>query len=261
MVIEISLLLALVSITNLIPQMEILSKLTESEQTLQLNKFVAENLTKIVISTGLFILISFFFGASMASFKFTLFKEAVQQKKRKLIETFKESKKFYWRLVKLRILTFLIFLIALIVATVVLSLLNALLNAITSQKILTVLSILLLAPIFLSIYFRNAALYLDNLTSTKSLKQSGSFFLKNKTKVTLIVLIIILISLIPFKIEEYIGRFSVILMLLISIWSNLFIFNLYFQSKTSTKNQPIKNKKPTANKKKITKKKITKKRK
>ncbi len=198
---------------------------------------IKENFSSIAISLAIFILLTFLIGSLFLTMKLTLIKDILKNKKIKFQNIASNLKLNYLNLISLRIIVFLIFIIVLI--------LFILLSKIFEKFIFIagILFFIVLITLVLGFLFRYPFLILENKKPVQSLKLSFNFFKKQKsyTLLTLIILfaaafffgfISSLLSAIKINLIQYF--FKIALMLIISVWSNIFIF-LSFTSKLKSK--------------------------
>ena len=197
--------------------------LSEKELTLS----ISNNFKQFLISISTFLIIGFFIGARLKSFKLMMILNAVESKKNKILDSYKKSKKFYWRIIHLKILSFLIFLIAFIAAIVIYSLIETIFT-----KLALAIVILIFLILVLSLFFREAALFQKDIDPIQSIFNSFNTFKNNKFPVLTIVIIVFLINLGIAAMSnivsyEWLLPAYMLIVLLISAWSYLFIFNTY----------------------------------
>lgn len=81
-----------------------------------LKSYLSENIAQIITAGIAFFFITFILGVTVTIFKFSMINEAVKGKKVSLGEAWKQKKGFFWPVVFLRVLLFLISLLAFIAA-------------------------------------------------------------------------------------------------------------------------------------------------
>jgi len=185
-------------------------------------------------------IILFIIKARLDSFKLTLILEAINKKKSTIKKSYKSSKKFFSRVIYMKILTYLILLITFSIALIIFAFIN-----IIQPVLATIVAIVLIFIVLLSIFFRNAVLFQEDKKVIPAIKKSLETF-KNKKLYTFGTVVIILIInslaallnfLFPTKeisliLSQTISIIYLIIIIFISVWSNLFIFNTYKKIKT-----------------------------
>jgi hypothetical protein len=166
--------------------------------------------------------------------------DAINNKNLNLIKSYKDSKKFYWKVVLLKVLAFLVFLLTFTLSLIIYSLLES-----NYLRLATILPIIIFAVIALTIFYREAILFIDKKSSTKSLISAFKFFKKSKVKVLLAALLIAAINFIIFYsiaiipvsenliLGNIISATTSLILFSVAAWTQLFIFNTY---KTIKKN-------------------------
>ena len=205
--------------------------LSEEEITL----LITTNLTQFLGSMSAFLIIGFFIGARLKSFKLMMILNAIDSKKNGMVDLYKKSKKFYWRVISLKILSFLMLLAAFIAAMVVYSLVDTIF-----PPLALALVILIFLALALSLFFREAALFQKDIKPMEAISQSFNTFKNNKFPVLIVVIMVLIINLgiaaisnvLPY---EWLLPAYMFAVLLISAWSYLFIFNTYKSLKKKTK--------------------------
>jgi len=232
-------------LTGIFSEIQAISIMAQAEQQFLLEQFIQSNFAKLFTSIGVFILATFFFGASMNSFKLTFIKNAILNKKKSVSENFKESKKFYWRLISVKILTFLIIIISLIILIILLAILEKIIPYGLSVKL--AIAAILVVLIYLSIFFRNAILFIKNTKSVEAIKKSISFFKKNFIYTIFIIIFILVVNIVWMWISKkfpaqnnILTGIYVIIFLAISLWTDLFTFNTYHSKKPKKKKRKSK---------------------
>ncbi len=212
--------------------------LSVSESELQ--SIVLANFGQVLGSLILFALVAFFIGARLKAFKLNMVLNATKNKKLNLITSYKDSKKFYWKVIVLKVLAFLVFLLAFTLSLIVYSLLVS-----NYLRLATILPIIIFAGTALTIFYREAMLFIENKSSTKTLVNSFKFFKKSKLKVLFAALMIAALNIIVFYsiakipvsenliLGNLISAATSLILFSVAAWTQLFIFNTY---KTIKKN-------------------------
>ena len=164
-----------------------------------LQTYVTENLAKLIISSLVFVIVTFIIGVGVAVMKFSIITNMLKKKKSSLYYIFIKKKGFFWPIVLMRMYVFLISLVAVVIigalsgAVFLLFKLTMPLLAIAATSVIAVLStIVLLILVKLAILFRYPIMFLDKeKNALKVLKKSFNLF-KNKSMFVLITMLIIL---------------------------------------------------------------------
>mgnify|MGYP001573402745 CR=1 FL=1 len=205
---------------SLISQEEIYLKLTE-------------NFSKFVGSLVTMLLIGFFVGARLKSFKMYMALKASRNEKFHLIESYKSSAKFFWRVVSLKVMSFLLLLIGFTLALMAYVLLEKI-----HEVMASVVAVIIIITVFLALFFRDAALFNEDTKPQSAIAKSYRLFKKKLSYVFVVSLIILIMNFIFVSAISYLPENQgmkgsllswgyVIILFLISIWTQLFIFNIY----------------------------------
>ena len=233
-------------ITDILPFLKSLSAIKDSpENIIDLTTiFFQNNLPQLITAMTIFFFATFIVGAGTTALKFTMIREVLSKKKITLKKSFTKSRAYFWRIISVRILTFLLYTASLIIGMIIF----ALLFQINDSMATAVTAIFLLASvllIFFSIYVRFPMMYKKKLPPTKAITLSYHFFRKNKSFVIKIAIImyltmILIKYLLSFldKINTSITPIISIITLLILLITNVFITVFLFQAfeKHKTKN-------------------------
>lgn len=228
-----------------------------------LQSHVRNNLLSLSLQMLISAVLLFFIGARLKAFKLSIILEAVKSKSTPLIKLYKESKKFYLRVIGVKLLLFFAILITSVLGAVVYTIVSYI-----NTTLAIVVSVILILIVTIALFYREAALMLENTTAPKAMSTSYEVFKKNKWYVILIAIIVGIVNfLILYSNKFLLGNGGLIttiivlvyllIILLISAWSSVFVFTTY-QSITKKKEIPIKKITKKAKKKKISKKRKTK---
>lgn len=207
----------------------------------EIEAYVTQNFGSLIGSLTAFILIAFFIGAGLKAFKLRMILEAMKGKDFKLSKIFKDSHRFYWRVIVIKILTFLILLGALILSLFAFSLF-----ARVHELIAWVVATLIMLYFIMALMLKEASLFQKNKSALESIVDSFKTFKKNKFAVVSLLAIILLVNLIFSLVKEFfpesttlfgtiLSMFYLVVVLLISAWGNLLVFNTYKEVKTVTR--------------------------
>tara|TARA_Y100000310_G_scaffold18086_1_gene17849 strand:- start:3690 stop:4487 length:798 start_codon:yes stop_codon:yes gene_type:complete len=193
----------------------------------QISTVIVENLTQFLGSMTVFLIVGFFIGARLKSFKLMMILNAINSKKNEIVDSYKKSKKFYWKVIVLKLLSFLILLGVFVAAMVVYSLIELIHPGFALAVVILMFTILALA-----LFFREAALFQKDIKPTEALSNSFKIFKKHKLLVFIIMVIVFVINIGIAAIsnllsQEWLLPVYMFVVLLISAWSYLFIFNTY----------------------------------
>jgi len=231
-----------------------------------LQAHVRNNLVSLSLQLLLMVIILFFIGARLKAFKLSIILEAVKSKSTPLLKLYKESKKFYLRVIAIKLLLFLAILATLIVGVIVYILVSYI-----NEILAAVISIILILIVTVALFYREAALILENTTASKAISTSYEVFKKNKGYVILIAIIIGIVNFLILYTNQFlsgkgglttslVALLYLFIVLLISAWSSVFVFTTY-ESVAKKKEVSVKKVKKTTKKipiKKTTKKAIKK---
>ena len=224
-----------------------------------LESYVTANIGGLIGSLSIFVLIAFFVGAGLKAFKLKMIMEAMKGKEFSMWGAFKDSHKFYWRMIGLKVLSFVILLIGFVAAIVIFLLLKNILEFLAG-----ILAVLLLLYIVLALLLKEAALFQKDVNAADAIASSFKTFNKHKMLIFGLLVIILFVNFFvailnnifpqsPGAIGVIISTIFLLIVLLISAWGNLFTFNIYQQ--ITKRKVPIKVKRTT---KKRTRKRTTK---
>ncbi|MDP3917352.1 MAG: hypothetical protein Q8Q42_03635 [Nanoarchaeota archaeon] len=187
-------------------------------------------------------LIMFLLGARLKAFKLSIIQEAVKNKHTKLMELYKESGRFYTRLIAVKLLLFFIVLGASIVGTVIYIILTNI-----NAWLALIVGILIVIIVVIALLYREAALILEDTTALNAISRSFEIFRKNKFYVISVAIIVGIVNFLIIAANQFISQndgmittiFALIYLfvaLIVSAWTNVFVFSTY-NSMTATKNK------------------------
>jgi hypothetical protein len=169
--------------------------------------------------------------------------KASKNEKLNLIKDLKKSASFYWRVISLKLITFSIILTLLIISIIIYTLFAGISTVFT-----TTIIIILVLFTMISLFFRKAAMFKENIVATDAIARSYLYFKKNRKLTVLTLLIVGMVNIIIYYVGNFFESVVVLmesnmffsalytLVLLITVlWTNLFVFNCYNIKKTKIK--------------------------
>ncbi|GEM_PF-967442 len=192
---------------------------------------VENNFAQLLVSLTLLALVTFFVGARLKSWKLFMIKEAIGKKKSLLVTSFKASKAWYARVIMLKILYFLILLLTMVVALIVYSFIEPF-----SPFIASVITIALVLLVILTLFIREAVLFMGNTSASEAIKEAKKAFIRHKWHVAGTAAIIFVVNMLWMYVtgltpegvgEPYLSMVYLLVVLLISAWSTLLVFNVF----------------------------------
>lgn len=198
--------------------------------------FLGENLIKLVVSVLLFFLVLFVTGATATATKLAMIRSMLKNKEPSLKEGFQASRKYFWKIIGVRILTFLLYgatlLAGLLMAGVMLPL-HKPTGILMGIAVMGILS----GVLFLSFFFRFPLLYEKNLSAAQTLKESYDFFKANKRFTIMVAVILAITVAVIRQFLSVVGTlltspspFFIAIAGVVSIWISLFTLVYTFQA-------------------------------
>lgn len=198
-----------------------------------LEQYVAANLGGLIGSLFVFVLIAFFIGAGLKAFKLKMIIEAMKGKDFNMWKAFKDSHRFYWRIIGLKILSFVILLVGFIAAIIIFLLLRNVLEFLAG-----ILAVILLLYVVLALLLKEAALFQKDVNAADAIANSFKTFNKHKMLIFGLLVIVLAVNFAaaileglfpqsPGALGVIISTIFLLIILLISAWGNLFTFNIY----------------------------------
>lgn len=219
-------------LSNLMP-------LVQSAENISLElfkNFFSENLTQIIISSIVFVFVTFIVGVGVTTIKFDMITDVLHNKKASFKASSFKCKSFFWPVVALRACIFVIFAVCLVITLLFGGLIYLVFNNWGSQYA-TVISLAFMIPLGLAIFillkfsllFVYQIMFLKNIkNSFKLLKESIKLFKKDTSFVFISGLLIFSLSLIfagvANIISQLIGIIPVVSTYLSPIWSVIQMF-------------------------------------
>ncbi len=198
-----------------------------------LESYVASNFGPLMGSIFVFVLIAFFIGAGLKAFKLKMILEAMKGKDFDMWKAFKDSHRFYWRVIGLKILSFVILLVGFVTAIIIFLLLRNM-----AELLAGVLAVLLLLFVVLALLLKEAALFQKDVNAADAIANSFKTFNKHKMLIFGLLIIVLAVNFAaailegifpqsPGAMGVIISTIFLLIILLISAWGNLFTFNIY----------------------------------
>jgi len=155
--------------------------------------FFKENTLKLILSLMVFFIINFLVGVSMTAFKLSMVTNIIKKKKNNLVEQFKISGDYFWKIVWLRVLMFLI-LVIILIGIALLSELAVLFFSFRYSILIIALFIVLGLVLYKAIIlFAFPLLFLKNKKPGHALAHSYIYLKKKTLHVSTVLLILALI--------------------------------------------------------------------
>ena len=148
--------------------------------------FLQENVARLIVTIFIFIFALFIIGTGFTAVKLAMVRDLTSNKQLSLRQGWITSKKYFWKIVGIRVLVFLIFLVAILASMIVFGILNPLIKT-AAIPIAMIIAVLLFLVISLSLFFRLPILYKKNLSPSQVLAASYRFFKANKRFTILVV--------------------------------------------------------------------------
>lgn len=204
----------------------------------------SESAIKFGISIGIFVLTTFFIGASLKSMDIYMYKDVLKTGKASLKKAFKNKNLYFWRIIGIRTTIFLIALIPLTIITLI-----TLISPVKNLYIIATIPLALIGIyIYLSFFFVYPILAIENKGVIETIKLSHKYFRSNLRHILYTLLTITLLSIVftvitsPVSllirfIEKLVINFLIITYLTITInylvrlvldlWIDLIVFFVY----------------------------------
>ena len=139
-----------------------------------------DEVAKLIIGLAGFLMTTFLFGASLHLAKYVMFKDVLDGKKPRFIKSlFDGNRKYYWRFIGVKLAVFFIFILGFLISIGISSLF-----LFFSKTIAGIVFFILFIPLFiylmLHLFFVFPIFILDGKGVKESIKESFTFFKKNK---------------------------------------------------------------------------------
>ncbi len=151
--------------------------------------FIGANFVSLVLFVFFFTVINFVIGSGLLSIKYGLMRDTVNKKKPMFFEY---SREYFWKIVKLKILVFLLMILVILVFGALATLFYLLFMEKIAFILLTLLLILVLLILKLALLFRFPALFLKDKSAFMAVRNSF-LFLKNRFFIVVLSLLMIFI--------------------------------------------------------------------
>ncbi len=199
--------------------------------------FFSGNILKVIISLAGFIIVTFFIGVGRDALKYSMMRDVVGSKSVGIKKAWMEKKRYYLRIVWLKIKLFAIY--------VAVSLIFGLLIAFTAIDsngdfrpglMILLLALLLLATVILHLIlmFRYAIMFSHDYNSTRTIVESFMLFKKKLRKFIIAWLVLLGTMLViggvilPLNFVASLGFFiNAIIGIFVSVWIDLYLFYSY----------------------------------
>jgi hypothetical protein len=235
-----------VSLSGLFPLIsQVPSLQTEEQASKVITAFIGQNFGELIVSIIGFCIAAFVVGSGMLAAKFGLIRQILSKKQPTSDIAWTWGRAFFWKVVRMRLGVFLLYLGSVVVCGILFALLQFVHQVFAA--VITMLAIIILtALLLLGLFMRYPALYKKNMSVSEAIKTSYSFFIKNKQCVVMTAFIIAVTTLVVKQIFEVIMTISLsvsgkgaaivavimsVLMLLVMmgarIFGDLYTFQIY----------------------------------
>lgn len=228
-----------------------------------LRDYFAQNFIQFFLALVLFVFVTFFFGVGIEILRYQLVQQAISNKKPSIGNAWKEKRSYFWNIVLIRILFFVVCLVAFVVVLLFGGLSYTIGSMFLNDRITVIVAaiftVLLGGSLFLflsfSFLFRYPIMFTKNVKSAyQALKESYAFFRQQRSYVIVTWLVLLCLSIISVLINAVLNTVfdqSVLLLqggwqsiwrvvlqegllsvlgVIISLWGTVFLF-LQFKEK------------------------------
>jgi len=198
--------------------------------------FIRGNLIKLVVSLLLFFLALFVTGASFTATKLAMIRSMLEKKEPSLKEGFQASRAYFWKIIGIRIVTFLLYSAALLAGLLIAGVILPL-HKPTGILMGIVVTGILSGVLFLSFFFRFPVLYAKNISAAQALRESYGFFKANKRFTIMVAVILAITAAVIKQFLSVMGAvlaspspFFIAIAGVVSIWISVFTLVYTFQA-------------------------------
>ncbi len=220
----------------------------ESELPALFSSFIKTNIVKLSVTIISFLFAMFVIGTGTIAMRFSIINDITKNKKPTIRDAWVSSRKYFWRIVGIRVLTFLIYAACFVAAMLVFALLFAVTKVGAAVIALIVLVVALLIAT-LGQYMKFPLLYKKNLSASQAIASSFRFFFANKCFVISIIAIIVLTLVVLQSIINIVGAvsgvFSLgikfiggIVLLIATVFTTLYLFQTFEHYKKTESKHP-----------------------
>jgi hypothetical protein len=213
------------------------------------------NIIRTIVSLIALIITLFFIGTGLMAVKYSMIKDVLLKKRISYKKSIETAKRFFWRIILLKIYLFLIIALPIFLVFLLISFLFIISKplAITIGSILGFISLIYLILATLAFLFRYPILFLNNLSSIQTLKTSIKFFKKQLKYVIICEILIIIITTLfailvntPLNLLQSLLTDSILIFLFFVIlrrtlqiiprlWTEVFVFVAYNKRRLKSK--------------------------
>ncbi len=181
----------------------------------------ADLFAKFLIWIVVFLVAAFLISNYFIAMKLGMINEVAEKKKTALAKGFGYASKNYLNVLGFNLLTLLLIFIPTM----------ALVSLVLLSNWLVPLALVLLTIYFLilvlGIQFIYPVMFMDKKGPVSALKGSFGYLKKKLGLVVKVLLIVLLVGIVASAIGSFIGFFSIVLSWIVSVWANMFRFNVY----------------------------------
>lgn len=204
--------------------------------------FLQTNLSAIIISFAMFFVVTFLFGAGVKSIKYGMILDVIK-KKPLYLKSSLSHKKHYWKIVLIKLYTFILYFVLVLAASIIFLIISQPLGTTIGSIVSLILFILGNIFLYVHLYFRYACYFSSNLNAKGAMKESYDLFQRKKKLVIWTIMVVALTSIILRIPLELLLKIDIIffdiiaaaLILVVYIWSDLFVFNIHNANKIQRK--------------------------
>ncbi len=190
----------------------------------------------LMVSVVIFVIVSFFLGASTLSWKYAMIRNKILNKKNSLWNDFKEGHKKIKSVIFMKILIFAIAVLALFIGILLVASGKYFGNYLPSLIVVAILEMIFFILFYVFIFFRYPIMFFKNYNAVNSLKESFQLGRKRYDAVIIAALFIIFIGILFSLFINLIGLIksfvltqviSAVIGLFIEVWDDLFLFDIF----------------------------------
>ncbi len=175
--------------TGIIPFFQNFSIQTPQEMMDVFAIFIEENIGKLLATVITFLIATFFVGAGTLTLKYTMIRDMLSKKKPSLSGALVISRHYFWKIIGVRIFTFLIYSASALISLLILGILRPIHQG-TATAVTFLFILVSTIAISLSLYTKYPLLFKKNLSPLASIVSSYNFFKTNKSFIIIVAVII-----------------------------------------------------------------------
>ncbi len=191
----------------------------------------------LLVSVTIFTIATFFLGASLLSWKYIMIRNRILNKRTSLWSDFKDCHKRIRSVIFMKIIVFAIAIVALFLGVFLVGVGRYFGNYLPGLIIVSLLEVVFFVLFFVFIYFRYAILFFKEYRTIDAFKESINLGKRRYEVVVISFLISLIFGLSVtfifnsvfslFKIAVFSKIISVLIGLIIGVWADLFLFDVY----------------------------------